>query len=96
MNHEFNPARLTLARMRRGLSMFALAKKLNLSTPQVYKYEHGEKIPDAETISNIGLALNFPSGFFFGETLDLPRIPGNKTDDEKRLLKIIDRDKVKK
>ena len=74
MNSEgmFNPARLTLARKRRGLTKTGLAEEISVELRSVTAFEAGEYPPSGETLSRIQTTLNFPMDFFYGDDLDEP------------------------
>ena len=69
----FCPARLTLARKRRGLTKIELASLANIDTRSIFAYEASEYAPSEETMISLARALKFPVAFFFGEPLDEPR-----------------------
>ncbi len=60
----FVPARLTLARHRRGLTKGALAARAGLSSKSISMYEGGATDPEPETISLLAKHLDFPVEFF--------------------------------
>lgn len=64
---EFNPARLTFARMRRGLKKSELAKNIGVTPRSVTGYEAGEFPPEPERLAQIAICLKFPKEFFFEE-----------------------------
>ncbi len=66
---SFTPSRLTVARMRRGLSKFELAAAVTVHPKMVTKYEAGEHVPSQETLSAISRALRFPEEFFSAPTI---------------------------
>jgi len=68
----FNPARLTLARKRRGLTMTKLAAAIGVEPRSVSAYEKGEFSPDANRLIKLAHALRFPVAFFSGDDLDEP------------------------
>lgn len=61
---HFTPSRLTLARMRRGLSKIELASLIGVTPRMVTAYEGGAGSPSAETLAAIAEALAFPEEFF--------------------------------
>lgn len=61
---DFNPARLVLARQRRGWTKKSLADATSLSGKTISLYESGDLIPSPESLSNIAQALSFPLSFF--------------------------------
>jgi Zn-dependent peptidase ImmA (M78 family) len=60
----FNPARLTLARMRRRLTARALAEKAGLVPDTISRLENGLHPPDAATLLRLAESLEFPLRFF--------------------------------
>jgi len=69
---DFNPARLLLARQRRGWTKKSLADASALSSKTISLYESGDLIPSVESLSNIAKALRFPLAFFSGRNIDAP------------------------
>lgn len=67
---EFNPARLTLARRRRGLTKTKLAKMLGVEVRSITGYESGEYKPDIDRLDQLSEKLHFPVQFFFGDDLE--------------------------
>lgn len=62
---QFNPARLTFARTRRGLKKSDLAKKIGITPRSVTGYEAGEFPPDVDRLNEIASLLKFPREFFY-------------------------------
>ena len=60
---DFNPARLVLARQRRGWTKKSLADATSLSGKTISLYESGDLIPSHESLSSIAQALSFPLSF---------------------------------
>jgi transcriptional regulator with XRE-family HTH domain len=60
----FNPARLSLARMRRRLTAKALAEKAGLVPDTISRLENGLHPPDAATVARLAESLDFPVIFF--------------------------------
>lgn len=60
----FTPARLALARRRRGLTKKALSEKVGISIRSLTRYESGLQEPTPETIEQLASALEFPPEFF--------------------------------
>jgi len=73
---QFNPNRLTLARMRRGHTKAALAKLVAVSVRMVTHYESGRKLPSEKTLRQLSEVLSFPIEFFYGHDLDMPPVEG--------------------
>ena len=70
MTEAFNPARLDLARRRRGLTQLALAEAARISKRSLVGYKSHYREPEPETINRLADALHFPQAFFFGPTLE--------------------------
>lgn len=64
---EFNPARLTLARRRRGLTKTKLAGLLGVEVRSITGYESDEFKPDRDRLMQLAEKLHFPVQFFFGD-----------------------------
>lgn len=64
---NFNPTRLTFARIRRGYKKTDLAKKLGITPRSITGYESGEFPPDSEKLDQIATILKFPREFFLEE-----------------------------
>jgi Zn-dependent peptidase ImmA (M78 family) len=60
----FNPARLALARKRRGMTRIALARAIQMSVPIVHAYERGLRNPSGDALKTIADVLKFPVAFF--------------------------------
>jgi Zn-dependent peptidase ImmA (M78 family)/DNA-binding XRE family transcriptional regulator len=60
----FNPNRLALARMRRGLTVAALARSLGVTPRTVTRWESGDSQPSDETAGQLARVLGFPVSFF--------------------------------
>jgi Zn-dependent peptidase ImmA (M78 family)/DNA-binding XRE family transcriptional regulator len=67
---EFTPARLALARRRRGLSQRELAKLLECDERTVRKWESGDRVPDAANLSQLASVLRFAASFFGAPEFD--------------------------
>jgi len=77
MTALFNPARLRLARKRRGRTLTSLAQDLGRSTRILNAYERGEKQPGTLTLERLAKILDFPVSFFNAPDLSEP--PSNGT-----------------
>ena len=77
MTAVFNPARLDLARRRRGLTQIALAEAAGISKYSLVAYRAHKWEPEAETINRLAGVLHFPPEFFFGPTLEEPPVDGS-------------------
>ncbi|WOE81651.1 XRE family transcriptional regulator [Pseudomonas protegens] len=69
---DFNPARLVLARQRRGWTKKSLADATLLSSKTISLYESGDQLPTEESLSCIAQALGFPIPFFSGRDPEAP------------------------
>lgn len=69
---DFNPARLVLARQRRGWTKKSLADATLLSSKTISLYESGDQLPTDESLSSIAQALSFPTSFFSGRDVETP------------------------
>lgn len=63
--NSFNPARLTLARERRGLTKQNLADQRGVSRRAVTSWEAGEV--EAPPVALISSTLDFPEPFFYAD-----------------------------
>jgi Zn-dependent peptidase ImmA (M78 family) len=72
MKHPgFTPSRLTIARMRRGLSKIELANLIAVTPRMVTAYEAGEYAPSAaDTLLAISRELQFPVEFFSAPAIE--------------------------
>jgi Zn-dependent peptidase ImmA (M78 family)/DNA-binding XRE family transcriptional regulator len=70
----FTPSRLTLARMRRGITKSQLARLVGLSVRSISAFESGEMEPSAKTLSEIAASLRFPTSFFSRGPVDRPPV----------------------
>jgi Zn-dependent peptidase ImmA (M78 family)/DNA-binding XRE family transcriptional regulator len=62
---RFNPARLTLARRRRGMTKVDLGYTVDLSSRWIAAYERKEAEPPPETLARLADVLRVPPEFFF-------------------------------
>lgn len=60
-----NPQMIALARESRGLIYEELGTLIGISKSHAWKLEQPDSMPDAETISRIARALNYPESFFY-------------------------------
>lgn len=65
---NFNPARLTLARRRRGMSKVDLAEEVGLTPRRIAAFENQGDVPPLSTVEALANALQFPSPFFYKRT----------------------------
>lgn len=61
---SFTPARLQLARQRRGLTKEALAEQIDLTRRALTNLESGASSPSPATLDRLASALGFPVSFF--------------------------------
>lgn len=69
---DFNPARLVLARQRRGWTKKSLADSTSLSSKTISLYENGDQLPTEGSLASIAQALGFPITFFCGHDVEAP------------------------
>lgn len=62
---SFNPARLGLARRRRGLTKVALANSVGLTSRRIAAFENQGEVPPESTVHLLAKELHFPVGFFY-------------------------------
>lgn len=73
MAQQFNPSRLKLARMRKQLTLKALAEVVGLTPRMVSEYEkdYCTSVPPEDTVKDFASALGYPADFFFaGEEIE--------------------------
>ena len=68
---DYNPARLTLARKRRGMTKKELAERIGVDLRSVVGYE-ANRTPKEEVFQRIQSVLKFPAEFFLGSDLEIP------------------------
>jgi len=68
----FSPSRLTVARKRRGLTMAALARVVELSPRIITAYESGDAAPSPHSVDALSRALAFRPSFFAQPEIDEP------------------------
>lgn len=73
---RFNPARLELARRRRGMTKVELADKVNLTARRIAQFENQGERPPVSTIAAIASALRFPVEFFYRPMPPDPTVDG--------------------
>jgi len=66
----FNPARLTLARKRRGRTKSQLSELVGVDVRSLSAYESDEYPPWTDTLSKLANVLEFPVEFFYGPNLE--------------------------
>jgi Zn-dependent peptidase ImmA (M78 family) len=65
MTEGFQPARLSLARRRRGIGKGTLGTMAGMSARIITRYESGRNTPSTGALARIAEVLNFPVAFFF-------------------------------
>lgn len=73
---QFNPARLDVARRRRGLTKTQLAERAAISTRLLTAYERGDRTPTEPTVEKLAGAIEFPVAFLSGDDLEEPSLDG--------------------
>ena len=68
----FNPARLSVARQRRQLNLKGFAQLIGRAQHTTSRWEKGLTVPSDEDVAAFADALGFPTGFFFGEDIEIP------------------------
>jgi len=71
MRPTFNAERLTIARMRRGMTKKHLADRAGLNVRNITEYEQGRQSPTVESLSMLSVALGFPVDFFCDDGLEM-------------------------
>lgn len=66
----FNPARLKLARLRRGLSATALGRAVDVTPRTISRWEDGDVEPLAANVDALARVLDVPASFFAAPDLD--------------------------
>lgn len=66
----FSPARLTLARLRRGMTKTTLAQSASVTPRIISAYESGDNEPSSKTIWRLAAALDFPVEFFYRDGIE--------------------------
>ncbi|MFF2017788.1 helix-turn-helix domain-containing protein [Paenibacillus sp. NPDC058177] len=64
MQTQFNPKRLSSARIARGYTIKELSERIGVSKQAISQFELGQAIPKAETMMLIINTLDFPKGYF--------------------------------
>lgn len=72
----FQPDRLTLARLRRGLNKTQLATAVGLIPGTIAAYENGVTSPSDAIAERLAEVLRFPVGFFYEELVDPVPVDG--------------------
>ena len=69
---NFNPARLVIARQRRGWTKKMLSDLADLTVKTLSAYESGDSIPTDDSLSRVAASLGFPEAFFYGPDVEAP------------------------
>lgn len=73
LTESFNPSRLSLARMRRGLTVAALARSMGVTPRTITRWESGDSQPSDDAVAELSHHLTFPTSFFTApDVVDLP------------------------
>ena len=70
----FNPARLSIARDRRGMTKVGLAVEVGVAPRTITQYERGAQTPRENTLQRIASVLRFPASFFTRDDPDGPSV----------------------
>jgi transcriptional regulator with XRE-family HTH domain len=70
----FDPERLRLARLMRGMRKNHLASACGVSPSAITQYELGRARPRPAMVAQLALALGFPPAYFASDGRPLPRI----------------------
>ena len=65
--YEFNREKITKARVRKKLSQMELADLISVSHVTIYRWEKGDRIPNAVNIAKLANALNTTIGYFYNK-----------------------------
>ena len=65
--YEFNREQITKARVRKKLSQRELAELAGVSHVTIYRWENGDRIPNAVNIAKLANALNTTVGYFYNK-----------------------------
>ncbi|SYX86920.1 helix-turn-helix domain-containing protein [Paenibacillus alvei] len=65
MQAQFNPKKLTSARIARGFTIKELSERIGVSKQAISQFELDQAVPKAETMMQIVNALDFPRAYFF-------------------------------
>ena len=69
---HFNPSRLEIARLRRGMTKRNLTERARISPRNLARLISGEQTPSDDVVVKFSETLHFPQKFFFGHDLELP------------------------
>ena len=65
--YEFNREQITKARVRKKLSQRELAELAGVSHVTIYRWENGDRIPNAVNIAKLANVLNTTVGYFYNK-----------------------------
>ena len=65
--YEFNREQITKVRVRKKLSQRELAELVGASHVTIYRWENGDRIPNAVNIAKLANALNTTVGYFYNK-----------------------------
>jgi Zn-dependent peptidase ImmA (M78 family)/DNA-binding XRE family transcriptional regulator len=68
----FNPNRMHLARMRKGLSKTEFARKIGVDLRTISAYSAAQYSPAEDTLRKIEAVTRFPRDFFYGDDVEIP------------------------
>lgn len=71
---RFSPSRLTVARLRRGLTQRALSAAAGMTERTLHAYERRASVPPEDTLADLARELGFPVAFFYRPDLDAPPV----------------------
>ena len=65
--YEFSKSKIAKARVRKKLSQRELAELVGVSYVTIYRWENGDRIPNAVNIAKLANALNTTIGYFYNK-----------------------------
>ena len=65
--YEFNREQITKARVRKKLSQRELADLVSVTHVTIYRWENGDRIPNAVNIAKLANTLNTTVGYFYNK-----------------------------
>jgi len=82
MRHD----RLKALRIQRGHSQGSLAEMLGMGEKQIWRYENGQTMPDADVVAKIARALNTTTDYLLGLADEQQPVTGDLSPSERALL----------